>query len=86
MAGSYRFHLKGGDVRLLENGKDIGEAMHELIWLVERAIGIQQVELLLDSEYYPMSEGRMPKDEAFAEADRIMCRDILGRDGKWVRR
>ena len=68
MAGSYS-HVKSG-FSLIENLGDASEAMHEMLWLIERCIGHKEAKRLLHEEYYPMARGEKPKDEAYTIADK----------------
>jgi len=63
MAGSYE-HVRHG-VSLIENLKDAGEAIEQLTWLVERAIGYDRAKELLTREFYPMRRGELPEDDAY---------------------
>jgi hypothetical protein len=69
MAGSYD-HLLGG-FTLIENLHDAGEALHQMLWLVERGIGRANAKQLLEDEYYPMCRGERPLDPHFTFADRM---------------
>jgi hypothetical protein len=61
MAGSYS-HLKNG-WSMIENMGDAHECVEELLWLVERGIGREAAEKLLDAEFYRMQRRETPKDE-----------------------
>jgi hypothetical protein len=69
MAGSYS-HVTHG-FGLIENLGDASEALHEMLWLIERGIGRKEAKRLLASEYYPMARGEQPKDEHFKLADEL---------------
>ena len=63
MAGSYG-HLVDGGWSMIENMGDAYECVEQLWWLVERAIGQQRAEKLLDDEFYPMVRGEKQPDAA----------------------
>lgn len=73
MAGSYE-HLFGG-WRMIENMGDAAECVHELWWLVERAIGREKALELLRDEYYPMVRDERPRDKHFEMVDEHMSRE-----------
>lgn len=72
MAGSYN-HVRFG-WSMIENMRDAHECVHELLWLVERAIGSATAQRLLLEEYYPMCKGERPFDQAFQDVDECMSR------------
>jgi hypothetical protein len=69
MAGSYRHLLHG--FSMIENLHDAGEALHQMLWLVERSIGRANAEKLLEEEYYPMIRGERQEDPHFLFAERM---------------
>lgn len=73
MAGSYN-HVMGENGRwtLVENMGDAYETVEEMAWLIARAVKHKKAVHLLESEYYPMKRGELPKDAALIEIERRM--------------
>lgn len=73
MAGSYQ-HIMGaeGGWSLIEHMGDAHEAVEEMLWVIERAIGRDAAQRLLDTEYYPMIRGDVTKSVALLEVQRRM--------------
>jgi len=70
MSGSYD-HVKHG-WSLIDHMGDAHEAVEELLWLVERAIGEDRARELLSAEYYPMCRGERERDAVFERVRRLM--------------
>lgn len=70
MAGSYSHVLSGWS--RIENMGDAYEAVEELMWLVERGMGREEAQRLLDDEFYPMERGEVDPDPHLIEVRRLM--------------
>lgn len=73
MAGSYE-HVAGpnGGWLNIEHLGDAYEAVHEMMWLIQREIGTERAYDLLETHYYPMVRGELEPDEAFKEVEVMM--------------
>ena len=60
MAGSYE-GARLGPILALENLGDAAEAIHEMLWLIERTIGRNEAIRLLNAEYYPIRRKELPR-------------------------
>lgn len=78
MAGSYNHLLPdyespdGGGWSLIENMGDAYGCVEQLFWLVERGIGREAAQRLLDTEWYPMSRGEIEADSHRKFVDKQM--------------
>lgn len=70
MAGSYEHILNGWS--LIENMGDAGEAVEELMWLVQTEIGEKRAHHLLNEKYYPMCRGEAKPDKALKKVMKLM--------------
>jgi hypothetical protein len=72
MAGSY-FHVAHG-WSLIENMGDAQEAVEQLMYLLHKAMSREQIEELLNNEYYPICRGEKEPDVAFQLVQEMMHR------------
>lgn len=70
MAGSLG-HILGG-WSLVENMGDAYETCEELLWLVLNEIGEEKAKKLIMEKYYPMSNGKIEKNDSFLKVKELM--------------